>query len=61
MNTKPQLACLCAGLRRRNAPQCLKCEIAMMLDTFPEKEDDSFDAGYHQAKNDIIELLNENH
>ena len=32
-----------------------------MLDTFPEKEDDSFDAGYHQAKNDIIELLNENH
>jgi hypothetical protein len=61
MNTKPQLTCLCAGLRRRNATLCLKCEISMMPDTFKELESDAYDAGYHQAKNDIIDLINHDH
>ena len=50
-------ACLCAGLRRRNAVLCLKCEIEMMPDTFPELENDSFDIGFQKAKNHILRLL----
>jgi hypothetical protein len=55
-------ACLCAGLRRRNAGLCLKCEISLMPvpemdnDLF-KMESDLFDAGFIKAKNDILRLL----
>ena len=53
-------ACLCAGLRRRNAGLCLKCEISMMSDMSPEHKQESicsFYRGYDKAKNDVLRLL----
>ena len=48
------MACLCAGLRRRNAGLCLKCEIALM----PEPDIKTYYyLGYRKAKNDILRLL----
>jgi hypothetical protein len=53
----PQPACLCAGLRRRNAGLCLKCEIERWPTEFPQFESDAFDAGYRRAKQDFLRLL----
>ena len=62
-------ACLCAGLRRRNAGLCLKCEVKQLAfkmnvgDYLPKVKawhggyDRPFDDGYTQAKNDILRLL----
>ena len=50
-------ACLCAGLRRRNAGLCLKCEVKRMHDTFPNLELDAYDDGYKHAKQDFLRLL----
>ena len=50
-------ACLCAGLRRRNAGLCLKCEIERWPTEFPQFESDAFDAGYRRAKQDFLRLL----
>ena len=57
---KMNLACLCAGLRRRNAGLCLKCEIAFLPTDFPDRfaeRDYSYEKGYKDAKNDILRLL----
>jgi hypothetical protein len=50
-------ACLCSGLRRRNAWLCLKCEVKRMHDTFPNLELDAYDDGYKHAKQDFLRLL----
>ena len=54
---KLHFACLCAGLRRRNAGLCLKCEVKRMHDTFPNLELDAYDDGYKHAKQDFLRLL----
>ena len=43
ITTSTQPACLCAGLRRRNAWLCLKCEIERLPTEFPDVESNDFE------------------
>jgi hypothetical protein len=50
-------ACLCAGLRRRNAGLCLKCEVKRLPTEFPDVESDDFDLGALTFRDSVLELL----
>ena len=50
-------ACLCAGLRRRNAGLCLKCEVKNIPHTNPVLESDMYDNGLMTMKTAVLRLL----
>jgi len=54
-NSQP--ACLCSGLRRRNAGLCLRCEIKNIPHTNPALESDMYDNGLMTMKTAILRLL----